>query len=111
MAKLIVAYRNFANAPKKKMEVESHKCHGKVTVSSALSPLPRTVPATTTIGWRLEIDSRQAARFFWCAKFETESGARKKKFQDSLSPKMGHPVAQLVEALSYKPEGRGLESQ
>jgi len=23
---------------------------------------------------------------------------------------MGHPVAQLVEALRYKPEGRGLDS-
>jgi hypothetical protein len=109
--KLIIAFRNFANAPKKKMEEESHKCHVTVTVSSAFSPLSRTVPATTTIGWRMEIDSRQAASFFCFAVRPNRIWGSHEKYQDPLSPKMEHPVAQLDEALNYKPEGRGFDSR
>ena len=98
MTMLIVALRNFANAPKKKMEGESH---GTVTVSSVLSPSSRKVPATTTIGWRLEIDSRQAERFFWCA---CTKHIRILRWGTLL-------VAQLVEVLHYKSEGLGFDSQ
>jgi len=108
MMMLIDAFLSFANAPKKKMEEESHKCHGTVTVSCALSPLSRKVPATTTIGWRLEIDSRQAARFYSFAKSPDRIWGSRRKYQD---PKMGHPVTQLVEALRYKSEGHGFDFQ
>ena len=80
-------------------------------MSSAFSSVFRTVPVTTTMGWRSEIDSRKRARFFCCAKRPNRICGSHKKYHDPLSPKMGQPVAQFVEALRYKPKGRGFDSR
>ena len=79
MMKLIITFCNFANAPKKKMEEESHKFHVTVTVSSVFPTFSRTVPATKTIGWRLKIDSRLGSEvLLFCGSSKPNLGLTRK---------------------------------
>ena len=58
--------------------------------------------------------SETSVRSYQTTRFHTRErnlGPKIKKIHQALSEKTGHVVAQLVEALSYMPEGRGFDSR